>query len=132
MKILIDWKDEFSVGVPSVDYEHQALIELINELYASVKSDDSKSMIIEFLGEVFTKISAHFALEEKVMRERNYDEYEQHKQNHELLLDEIRDIMDEYEDNQQFEEEELSRRLHNWFTEHFRTYDARLHRHLPH
>jgi len=129
---LIDWKVEFSVGVPSVDHEHQALIELINELYASVKSGGSKSTIVEFLGEVFTKISAHFALEEKVMRERNYDEYGQHKQNHELLLDEIRDIMDEYEDNQNFDEEELSRRLDNWFTEHFRTYDARLHRYLPH
>lgn len=129
---LIDWKEEFSVGVAAVDHEHRALIDLINELYQSLKSGDSKSTILEFLGEVFAKISAHFALEEKVMRERNYDEYEQHKRNHELLLDEIRDIMDEYEDSQQFEHEELSRRLGNWFTEHFRTYDARLHRYLPH
>jgi hemerythrin len=66
------------------------------------------------------------------MQERHYDEYEQHKSSHELLLDEIRDIMDAYEDDEIFDEDELSRRLDRWFTEHFRTFDARLHRHLPH
>ncbi len=129
---LIEWKEEFSIGVPAVDHEHRALVELINELYESLNSGDSKSTIVNFLGEIFAKISAHFALEEKVMRERRYDEYEQHKRNHEVLLDEICEIMDEYEDNQQFNEEKLSRRLDMWFTEHFRTFDARLHRHLPH
>ena len=36
----------------------------------------------------------HFALEERIMRDSGYSEYEDHKDDHEELLDEIRDLMD--------------------------------------
>ena len=31
---LIEWKDEFSVGVAEVDLEHRDLIDLINDLHS--------------------------------------------------------------------------------------------------
>jgi hemerythrin-like metal-binding protein len=130
--VLIEWKQEFAVGVPEVDYEHRELIALINELAATLERQDSELGVEEFLGEIFARISAHFALEEKIMRERRYDQYEDHKADHERLLDDIRDIMDEYEDEQRFDREVLAGRLSAWFGVHFRTKDARLHRHLPH
>ena len=34
--ILIEWKDEFSLGVASVDFEHREMINLINELHSLV------------------------------------------------------------------------------------------------
>ncbi len=127
---LIEWKKEYSVGVPAIDHEHRELIELINELYRHARSGDPQHAIGEFLGEIFARISAHFALEEKLMREKNYDEYDEHKADHEVLLDEIRDLMDEFEDGTLGGEEELFERLDAWFGEHFRTKDARLHRRL--
>jgi hemerythrin-like metal-binding protein len=130
--VLIEWKQEFAVGVPEVDYEHRELIALINELAATLEHQGSEPGVEEFLGEIFAKISAHFALEEKIMRERRYDQYEDHKADHERLLDDIRDIMDDYEDEQRFDREMLAGRLSAWFGVHFRTKDARLHRHLPH
>jgi hemerythrin-like metal-binding protein len=130
--VLIEWKQEFAVGVPEVDYEHRELIALINELAATLERQGSEPGVEEFLGEIFAKISAHFALEEKIMRERRYDQYEDHKADHERLLDDIRDIMDDYEDEQRFDREMLAGRLSAWFGVHFRTKDARLHRHLPH
>jgi hemerythrin len=39
--------------------------------------------------------SAHFALEERFMREHGYDQLALHKADHERLLDEIREIMDD-------------------------------------
>ena len=38
------------------------------------------------------------------MRERGYDHLSQHKYDHERLLDEIRDIMEDYEVNDLFDE----------------------------
>jgi len=128
--VLIEWRESFRVGVPAVDTEHRELIELINETYARVRADEPDSTILDFLGEIYARIAAHFALEERLMREQNYDQYEDHKADHERLLDEIRDIMDEYEDGILVSEEDLSRRLETWFTEHFRTRDARLHKFL--
>jgi hemerythrin len=75
-------------------------------------------------------ISAHFALEERFMREHSYDRFVEHKQAHEQLLEEIRDIMDGYEAAPEAASRQLSARLDAWFTVHFRTHDARLHHRL--
>ena len=127
---LIDWKDEFSVGVPDVDHEHQELIALINELYDAISGDTDEYTVMDFLGEIYAHVSAHFALEEKIMRERKYDQYAEHKADHEVLLDELRDIMDDYEENAYFSDEAFAQAVGKWFSEHFRNRDARLHKHL--
>lgn len=128
---LIDWKDEFAIGIAAVDHEHRELIELINELHAQMAEPNApEDAVAAFLGEINARIGAHFALEEKVMRDRRYDQLAAHKADHERLLDEIRDLMDRYEDDEDFDEQELADRLSDWFTVHFRTHDGRLHRHL--
>ena len=125
---LIEWQDHFKIGIDEVDFEHQELIELYNE----AKKEGSTLAVLGFLGEIFEKISAHFALEEREMREFKYDQYEEHKQEHEQLLDSIRDIMDEYEEETLLDEVELGERLKDWFVNHFSTKDARLHKFLQH
>jgi hemerythrin len=127
---LIEWRDEFKIGIEEVDFEHQELIELINDSYSEAKNEGAKIDLIDCLGEIFAKISAHFALEEKDMRKLKYDQYEDHKQDHEQLLDDIRDMMDEYEDVSKIDEKEFGQRLTDWFVNHFSSKDARLHKFL--
>lgn len=127
---LIEWRDEFSVGVPAVDHEHRELIELINATHEHLGKSDERDAVTEFLGEIYAKISAHFALEEQIMRAQGYDQYLDHKADHERLLDEIRDIMDYHQDTREFDDERFAAQLSGWFTEHFKTKDARLHKHL--
>ncbi len=125
---LIEWQDNFNVGIAEVDFEHREMVNLINALHADLLAAGDKASILEFFGEIYARIAAHFALEEKNMRERGYDQYEAHKRDHERLLDEIRDLTDDYEDAEMFNEQELSRRLTHWFVEHFKYMDARLHK----
>lgn len=128
---LVEWREEFKVGIASVDHEHRQLIGLINDLHADLAQHPSGEAILRMLGEVYARISAHFALEERVMRERGYDALEEHKADHERLLDEIRDIMDRCESDASFSyEAALSGELGAWFGDHFRTQDARLHKAL--
>jgi hemerythrin len=126
---LIAWRDEFSVGVESVDQEHREMIELINGLDSAMAQDADCITVISTLGEIYARISAHFALEEKFMRETRYPQFPEHKGDHESLLDQLRDIMDGVEDEGGYDEAELSAALSDWFTVHFRTHDALLHRH---
>jgi hemerythrin len=74
--------------------------------------------------------STHFALEEKIMRDAGYADYSPHKEDHESLLDQLADIIHSVEIGGEFAEDELSSRLNHWFSEHFRTHDAKLHRRL--
>lgn len=124
---LIEWKEEFSVGDAAVDHEHRQLVELINGLHGALQSGCDREQVIDSLGEVYAQISAHFALEEKSMRDSRYPHYEEHKTDHEALLDQLRDIMDHVEDSESTAEDWLPDKLGNWFSEHFRTHDARLH-----
>lgn len=129
---LLKWDDRYSVGIAAVDHEHKELIDLINRLHDELSANGSRLTSSAFFGDLLKAISAHFALEERFMREYGYDQLTQHKTDHERLLDEIRDIMDEFEDNQEIGSAQLSSRLDEWFSRHFETHDARLHRALGH
>jgi hemerythrin len=124
---LLEWREEFCIGVPEVDHEHRELIALINSLHGRLTAPGDAAAVGEFLGKLHGQIAAHFALEEKVMRERRYGGFRSHKADHERLLDEIRDIMDGYELHGRYDPGALGTALDAWFTVHFRTHDARLH-----
>lgn len=121
------WKPQYSVGIESVDHEHREMIELVNALYDEMKNRRDKDSIEQFLGDIHATISAHFALEERVMKRAGYDEYEPHKDDHEDLLDQIRDLMDAYADDPDNGLPLLQERLSDWFGNHFSTFDSRLH-----
>jgi hemerythrin len=126
MKFL-EWNDKFSVGVASVDHEHRQLIELISAFQRMIGEEESVDLKLEYLGETYAQISAHFALEEKLMRYFQYERYEDHKSDHEKLLDQLRDIMDATEDDREIDNGALGEALESWFSRHFQEKDAHLH-----
>jgi hemerythrin len=128
---LLQWKPSFSLGIPAVDLEHRKLIGMINDVYARIDDEHDAESVQIALADIHAGISAHFALEERVMREAAYPEYAAHKDNHEDLLDQIRDMMDSYADQPETGREMLRRSLSDWFGQHFATFDARLHEVLP-
>jgi hemerythrin len=106
------------------------MIALINELDEAMQDDASQATVVEALGEIYARISAHFALEEKTMRDARYSQLAEHKQDHEQLLDELLDVIDSVDDEGRYDRADLSRSLDRWFSDHFRTHDARLHHEL--
>lgn len=132
---LLDWKDSYSVGNEAVDHEHRELIDLINTLHEELAGGSGTRAAAAIFGDIYKGISNHFALEEKFMREHGYDQLAEHKGDHERLLDELRDIMDDYDESASSRDHDaadtqLSERLGTWFTRHFQTHDARLHSRL--
>ena len=124
---LINWRDEFSVGVDAIDHEHREMIELINGLDAAMQEEASHDAVVATLGEILARIAAHFALEEKIMRDEAYAAYSAHKQDHELLLDSLLNVIDAVDADGRYDRTALSHILDAWFSEHFRTHDAKLH-----
>jgi hemerythrin len=124
---LLEWRPEFSVGNAAVDHEHRQLIDLINSIHAGFSEGAGREQLIAGLGEIYAQIAAHFALEERMMRNADYAGYAPHKDDHELLLDELAEIIDAVELEGSYDEQTLSSALNLWFSEHFRTHDAPLH-----
>jgi hemerythrin len=128
---LLQWKPEYSLSIPAVDHEHREMIGLINQCYARMETDADPGALEQFLGEIHSGISAHFALEERLMRKAAYPDYAAHKEDHEELLDQIRDMMDHIDEDHGAGIQRLQAQLADWFGRHFATFDARLHDHFP-
>lgn len=126
----IEWKQDFSVGNDSIDREHMQLIEEINQLYTQLSEPFDALAIEMLLGNIQADISAHFAFEELLMREASYVEYEDHKKDHENLLDQINDMIFSFAENPDSGREMLMNRLSDWFSHHFASFDKRLHNQL--
>lgn len=129
----IEWKPEFSVGNPAIDHEHQELIDLVNQTAASILDRRPDADVQRDFGDLLRAISSHFALEEQQMKAHRYDQRDEHKHDHERLLDELRDIMDGNLDAPDEAADRLATTLEAWFSNHFKTHDSRLHDRLgPH
>ncbi len=124
---LIEWREAFCTGIPGVDYEHEELINQINSIYALIDGNADRESVIDSLGDIYGSISAHFALEEKMMERHSYQYFKEHRVDHERLLDEIRDITEEYEGAVELDSGKFKQKLNDWFQVHFSTHDARLH-----
>lgn len=125
---LIEWSDKFATGVPAIDSEHEELINSINSFYHKQKEGIDKSGSVQILNDIYASIHAHFMLEERLMQKNAYVEYEQHKNDHARLLDDLRDITMELEETSQLDEQQLKNKLNDWFMVHFKTFDSRLHK----
>jgi hemerythrin-like metal-binding protein len=126
----IVWKPAFSVGDPAVDHEHRKLIDLVNRTAAAILDRHPAADIERGFGDLLQAISAHFALEERQMREAGYDRLAEHKADHERLLDTLRALMDEAGEAPASAADRLVPTLEDWFVVHFRVHDSRLHRRL--
>jgi hemerythrin len=126
----IEWTAEYSIGHAAVDQEHELLIGQINTLYDQLSLPMDSIAIEAMLADIQKDISAHFALEELLMQEAGYAEYETHKQDHERLLDQIQDMIFHFTEDPESGKDLLAKRLSDWFSHHFKGFDARLHSQL--
>lgn len=118
-------KEKLDTGIDSLDYEHRKLVGVMEELCDSY--EHGKSSVSDLFGRLYAEISAHFALEESIMREKKYAFYDAHKADHEQLLDRIRFMMDAYEAGQCADcGTSLRACLEAWFAGHVANADMEL------
>lgn len=126
----IEWTPAYSIGNAAVDQEHQLLIKQINQLYDQFDLPMDSIAIEAMLADIQADISTHFALEELLMQEAGYAEFETHRQDHERLLDQIQDMIFHFTEDPDSGKELLASRMSDWFGHHFKGFDARLHNQL--
>lgn len=125
---LLEWKDQYLLGIAPLDFEHKDLIERINDLYARCSASADPSAAADCLGRLHARLSAHFALEEKTMRDMNNPHYVAHKAEHDRFLDEVTEVAERFGTDAPVEEdmEAFARRMHDWLVNHITTFDRTL------
>ena len=64
---MFDWKREYSVGIGSIDGQHQNLFAIARELYAAMGAGQGKTAVGRILDRLIHYTSVHFAHEERLM-----------------------------------------------------------------
>ena len=112
------WKDEYSVGVESLDDDHRKLLNLINNLQTAVHYQTGEIFEKEALDEVVAYTKYHFDREEKMLEEANYPDLEAHKALHAKMIAEVNGFVAEYEKRGHEALEEVAQYLKDWLIGH--------------
>ncbi len=124
---LLDWKDDYLLGIAELDYEHRDLFDCVNDLFEQCSHKADHDTVADCLGRLHARLAAHFALEENTMREMKNPHYTAHKAEHDRFLDEVTDVIAGFE--QEFDHENieaLARRVQAWIVGHITTFDRQL------
>ena len=87
---MVEWSNDLSVGVPSIDVQHRKLIDLTNDFHAAIVTGRGAVKAGRTLIGLLAYTVSHFSYEEKVMQEAGYADFEEHKAEHARLVAEIR------------------------------------------
>jgi hemerythrin len=68
----------------------------------------------------------HFSHEERLMLKHGYDAYEEHKADHQDLVDGVRELQQKFLQTGKLDEKEHLEFLERWLTEHILVADIRL------
>ncbi len=109
----MQWEQEYSVNIQSIDAQHKKMIDMINELYDFVKEGSER----ERLNETFLRLSVytvkHFIYEETLFKKYGYADLTEHKRKH----DELAERLTEFHKKYSVQKEEISEELLDFFKE---------------
>lgn len=76
------WTDSLSVGINSIDNQHNKLIDLINTLFSEMNSGTSKHAVSTALAKLIEYTGSHFTFEEDLFAKHGYPEQNAHMEMH--------------------------------------------------
>ena len=99
---MIKWKEEYYMGVESLDEQHKELFEIANRIYSLLKNElilDKYNRIIEIIDELKNYTMNHFQAEEEYMKSIGYKRFLSQKAAHNEFLEKMNSIDLEKIDN---------------------------------
>ncbi len=115
---LIDWEDNFSVNIKSIDQQHIMLVALINDLHAAMKLGKGKEAINTVVHELLEYTKVHFSHEEAIMKYNAYPAYAEHKAKHDALVKQVVDIENNLKAGKVVVSQDVLNFLKKWLVEH--------------
>ena len=95
----LDWSDDMSVGIPEIDHEHQHFIGLIKDLNQAIVSRTELAEIRKKLQAILDHAGTDAAIEDGILRQKNYPQASDHAQSHQIMDVRIREILDKLNEN---------------------------------
>lgn len=122
---LINWSAEWSVGLVTIDTQHQKLIGYINELNEAMAQRKGKDIVEKILAGLVEYTKTHFANEELLFRTHNYPEAVAHKMKHDELAKKVMQFQKDFHDGKTVMSVEIMAFLKDWLLNHIKGTDMK-------
>jgi len=123
-QVFLEWRGMDQLGVPKIDDQHRALVNLINRFHTVLVVQRDRSAANEIFSHFIHAVRNHFSYEESVLVEQRCPGYQAHFDQHSDAIAEVQDLY------RQFKGGTLSASvllvcLRNWMIDHTCASDRR-------
>lgn len=125
MKDLV-WDKGLSVDVKEVDEDHRRLVEVLNLLNHAVSDEEGTDYIEALLEELISGTVWHFRHEERLMLKHGYEGFEEHKVEHQELIESAKALQAKFQEAGKRLSSEDIEFLEHWLTEHILVTDMKM------
>ena len=119
---MLQWKEEYEVGVAEIDEQHQKLIDIANRVYELMRNElalDKYDQIVEILQELKEYTVYHFHFEEGLMQKAKYKKRFSHKILHQNFLAKVEAVdLAALDENQEEYLVKIMDFIANWLIDH--------------
>ena len=124
-EVFFKWLPEYSVGIKTIDSQHQELVNILNRLFVAVSKREGDKAIGEILDALMAYTQKHFTLEERLMQQAKYKDLEAHKLEHKKLIEQLDQLIKKHmlEDKPIYFE--MMHFLKSWLRDHIQKVDTR-------
>ena len=115
---LLSWRDDYRVGVPLIDTEHQYLIALINEFHDKHANRITRPLAMFVLNRLVSYAEEHFQHEEALMDKIGFPRLAHQQKLHEQLYSSIFVLQEELSQENAVADGKTMRFLRHWLLDH--------------
>ena len=124
-EVFFKWSPEYSVNIKTIDDQHRELVNILNRLFIAVSKREGDKAIAGILDALVTYTQTHFALEERLMQQAKYKDFEAHKVEHQKLLGQLDQLCRKHLVEEKAIYFEMLSFLKTWLKEHIQGVDTK-------
>ncbi|WAR46855.1 bacteriohemerythrin [Methylomonas rapida] len=115
------WSDRYKIGNDLVDSQHQHIFKLANETVSVSDDADITRLLMLF----YQHVREHFQAEERLMKQAGYPRYQEHVEEHNLMLDRLNEISLNVQ-KRQWNPDDIKMFVRRWISVHIVQEDMRV------
>lgn len=122
---LVTWSSTFSVGIQIIDDQHKGLLDLVNDMFNHVNTDEEsqRKYFADVIQQAVKYIKIHFSTEEEIMTRVKFPGYAKHKREHESFVLTVVEQAKSFESSKRFGLLEITKYLKEWILTHIAIID---------
>lgn len=127
------WSDDYQTNINKLDEQHKALFATTGKLYKQLLEHKDARQTDRVFSDLVRQTVVHFKAEEELMQTHAYPDYPNHKEMHDMLVQQLKDIQSSQQSMKSsnylqswIERQEVADYLSGWLVNHIIDEDKKL------